>query len=319
MLRAIIDGSATPISTPLQAPYLPPVMPRNFLIVGGAEKAGTTSLYTYLAAHPAVCASAKKETDHFRAEDADLASYLRYFDDPTGSASLYVESSPAYLAESDRVAPRIASMLPDARLVFVLRDPVDRLRSSFRFYKSRLHVPDRMSFDAFVNACFEFERGDRRAAELGIREWHLKSLQRGRYERLLLAFTAVTPPERLLLVLHDELREDVRTCVQRVARFAGLDPAFFDSHLFTRENVSFLARRPGLQRLAIFFNDRFERLWRRHPALKRRLLAAYKRANERPLDRDELLPQTLELVQAYYAGTTLLLADLKQQSPSARL
>lgn len=283
------------------------------LIVAGAEKAGTTSLHTYLAAHPQVRASAKKETDFFRHPVRDLAPYLKFFGDR--DAHVLLESSPAYLAEAAAVAPRIAQWLPQARLVFVLREPIDRLKSSFRFYKSRLHLAQSMSLDRFVECCLAYEDGTLTPQRAGVQAWHLQALRRGRYEEQLPAFAAHIGAHRMLVLDHAALRDDVRRTVAQVARFAGIDPAFYERYGFARENVSFLARRAGIHRIAIGVNDRFESVWRRHPRLKQRLLALYKRLNARPLDPDQPSADTMARLQRYYAGTHALLDTLFPPAP----
>lgn len=290
-------------------------MTRRFLIVAGAEKAGTTSLYTYLAAHPGVCASLKKELDYFREPVADLDKYLAHFDGGAGTDRVCLESSPAYMAEAVAVAPRIAALLPQARLVFLLRDPIDRLKSSFRFYKSRLHLPEAMTFDDFVDRCFQYQEGGRSAAEVGYKDWFLKSLQRGRYEQQLDVFSRHFQPSQMMMVLYDDLRDDVAGTTQRVARFAGLDDGFFSTYQFGRDNVTFYAKGRALHRLALAVNNGFEKVWRRHPALKKRLLALYKRMNEKPIDPDAAHPDTVKRLKQFYAPTFAFMAS--QRLPAA--
>ena len=290
-------------------------MQHPVLIIAGAEKAGTTSLFAYLAAHPQVCASNKKETDHFRSADADLAGYQAYFTGwQQGQHRTCVEGSPGYMAESEAVAQRLAHCLPEAKLVFLLRDPIDRLRSSFRFYKSRLHLPDSMTFEQFANVCLAHEAGQATPAAAGIKSWHLSALGRGRYDLQLPHFEARFPAQHLLPIHYDDLRDDVRGTVMRAATLAGIDPAFYDGHEFGRENVSFLAKRSGLQRVAIYVNDRFEGVWRRHPQVKRKLMGLYKRVNERELESDPLTPTTLAALRDWYGPTYRLLSDLPRRA-----
>lgn len=280
----------------------------RYLIIGGAEKAGTTSLFSYFATHPQVCASSTKETDFFRGS-GQLRDYEQFFPG-AGPEQLRVESSPGYLALADTVAPRMAALVPAARLVFVLREPVDRLRSAFRFYKSRLHVPGEMSFDQFVTICLEYEAAKRTGDHQGLLAWHLQAVSRGRYERLLPCFETRFPRQQVLAVHYDRLRTDVAGLLGEIAAFAGVDPAFFSGRSFERENVSFLARRRGLQRLAIAVNDGLEGVWRRHPAAKRRLVHLYKRFNEKPLEPDALSADAARGLDEIYAPARALLARL---------
>jgi hypothetical protein len=277
-----------------------------YLIIAGAEKAGTTSLFGYLAAHPQVCPSLRKETDYFRRADATTEGYAAQFAASPGEAHVRMESSPGYLAEAEVVAPRLAAALPEARLVFVLRDPVERLRSCYRFYQSRLHVPAGMDFDTFVNGCLDHEL--QATNDLGLSPWHLLAAARGRYELLLPAFERTLPSEQCLVLPYERLRHDAAGISREIARFAGLDDRFFDDYAFERENVSFRARHGGFQRVAVAVNDSLQLLWRRHPRLKRSLLGWYKRMNAEPLREDALSPAVQARLDDYYLPTRLDLA-----------
>jgi hypothetical protein len=243
----------------------------------------------------------------------DLDGYLPYFASQQEQVLLFVESSPGYMAEAEEVAPRVAALIPQARLLFVLRDPIDRLRSCFRFYKSRLHVPDTMMFEQFVGECMAFEETGQAASSHGIKPWHLRSLRRGRYEEQLVHFDRQVPAAQHLTLLYDDLRDNMRDAMRRVCAFGGISDAFYDSHSFARENVSFLAERRSIQRVAIFVNDTFEVIWRRNPTLKRKLLGLYKRVNERPLESDELSYGAELKLRDWYGPTYTLLQRLRQQ------
>jgi sulfotransferase family protein len=107
------------------------------LFVAGAPKAGTTSLWRYLGQHPMIYMAPMKEPNYFsghrprgRPRVADEASYLRLFA-PGAEAKLRGEASPSYLWRADVAAPAIKRVSPAARIVIMLRDPVDRAHSSY--------------------------------------------------------------------------------------------------------------------------------------------------------------------------------------------
>ncbi|MBI3154214.1 MAG: sulfotransferase [Burkholderiales bacterium] len=286
----------------------------RFLIICGAEKAGTTSLYGYLATHPNVRPSIRKETDYFRSPHATLAGYRACFVMPEREGALCVESSPAYLAEAADVAPRLAAVVPQAHLVFILRDPVDRLRSAYRFYQSRLHVPADMDFGRFVSACLDAESGVFNPDIDRLKPWHQLAAARGRYERLLSAFDTHFAAAQRLLVPHAQLQSDPAWTTRAVARFAGLDPAHFQNTGFARENVSFAVRNRRIQRVAVKVNDSLEGLWRRYPELKRRLLSTYKRFNAKSLQEDALPTAVQERLDQYYQPTRQYMAAVARAS-----
>lgn len=275
----------------------------GFVIVGGAEKAGTTSLYGWLAVHPEVCPSLSKETDYFRGSAVDLDGYLARFPVLSGKQHVHLESSPGYLAEAETAAPAIARVVPGARMVFVLRDPVERLQSCYRFYQSRLNLPLEMSLDAYAALCLLYAHKPESARKAGVADWHLNALARGRYEQAMLAFQRSFPASQILLLDYRDLARDVKRTVQRVATFSGIDAAFFDEFAFVRENVSFAARNQSLQRVAIYVNDGLETVWRRFPLIKRRLLALYKSVNATPPEPAAFSASTMARLQAFYAPT----------------
>jgi len=107
----------------------------GFLIIG-AMKAGTTSLFQWLASHPAVFVPSIKEPNYF-SDDRAWMRGQRWYEDLftnarpgqiTGEASVsYTDPTRSALA-----ATRIARSLPDVRLLFVVREPAERLRSHYR-------------------------------------------------------------------------------------------------------------------------------------------------------------------------------------------
>jgi hypothetical protein len=105
----------------------PQVLPNLFII--GAAKSGTTSLHRYLDAHPEISMSEPKEPRIFA--DArwqeKLPDYAAMFSSP--GAPVRGESSTRYtrFPVSQGIPKRVASACPDARLIYVVRDPVDRI------------------------------------------------------------------------------------------------------------------------------------------------------------------------------------------------
>ena len=116
----------------------------RFLIIGGSNKCGTTSLFRYLGAHPDVRLSTTKEARFFyRNQHLDAAEvlqdYRKLFSAPGDSQAVCVEASPTYLHGAEAVATNIHRTLPAANLLFLLRDPAKRLVS---YYKSKFRQLD---------------------------------------------------------------------------------------------------------------------------------------------------------------------------------
>lgn len=102
-------------------------------LVCGAGKSGTTSLHSSLAAHPDVFLPETKEVDFFSQKwDNGLGWYRDRFRDADPD-QVVGEASPSYMTRAEEAAPRVAKTLPDADLVFILRNPVDRAYSQYRW------------------------------------------------------------------------------------------------------------------------------------------------------------------------------------------
>src|SRR5918992_1234170 len=106
----------------------------NFLIIGAA-KAGTTSLWAYLREHPQVFMAEPKELHFFVAASnwkRGLGWYESHFDRAKGSVAVG-EACGAYsrFPTHRGVPARIAGVVPDARLIYLVRHPIDRMVSNY--------------------------------------------------------------------------------------------------------------------------------------------------------------------------------------------
>jgi hypothetical protein len=176
-------------------------------IVLGAMKAGTTSLFRWLETHPNVALPQVKEPGFF-SDDAAWARGLEEYSElfmmaPSGFVT--GEASVAYSdpAVSRTVAHRIAATLPDARLLFLTRDPVARLRSHY-VHQVKRGRERRTLLEAIV---------DRKS------DYQLRS----RYLTCLEPFLEGSR-DRLLIVPMEAVFSESHQGWEKVQRFLGLDP-----------------------------------------------------------------------------------------------
>lgn len=208
-----------------------PPLPNFFLV--GASKAGTTSLYAYLAQHPDVFMCPVKEPNYFafagqemafrgpeddrrinRNTVTDLAAYRALFEGVRGERAIG-EASHWYLYHPE-AAGRIQALVPGARIVALLRDPVERAYSSF-YHMRRSGREPLADFRAAVAA-----EADRIAAGWA---WG-RYVQRGRYHEQLVRYYERFPAAQVLVLFYEDLRADPVALTQRVYAFLGVDPAF---------------------------------------------------------------------------------------------
>ena len=112
-----------------------PVLPT--FIVAGASKAGTTALWEYLKQHPEACMTWMKEPNYFISEGRHaryhlgITWYQSLFQGCEGAKAVG-DVSPACMTQPDSPG-LIFQTVPDVQLLFILRDPVERIYSQYRY------------------------------------------------------------------------------------------------------------------------------------------------------------------------------------------
>ncbi len=218
---------------------LPPALRRlkpGFVIIG-AQKAGTTSLYRYLRAHPRMRRPREKEPGYFSMRaDRPLAWYARRFPRaPTDRMTC--DASASYLRDP-RAPARLAEILPEARLVAVLRDPVGRAYSHYQHNVRRGREPRtfRRAVDDEIALGFPRDPMEDVAAGRPVdQRLRFGYLCAGLYAQQLERWHAAVAPERLLVVDSDDLRRRTQETVDAVTDHVGLPR--FRAPVLGRHNV----------------------------------------------------------------------------------
>lgn len=288
------------------------------LLIAGVGKAGTTSLYHYLSQHPDVCASAVKEPRYFRpnhehGELEPLQTYARHF--AHCRAERYVmEASPQYFKGGARCVELIRSTLDRPRLILMLRDPVARMWSEYRFRKSRLSLPAEMNFDAYVVRCEQVrDAGEPRTSENQPYYW----LAGGAYVDHIGAWLDGFGGD-LAIWFFEHLAEDPPGFVATACRWLGIDDAPAASFNYSIENKTEDVRHRALQRVALWVNKEGGPL-RNRRTLKAPLRGLYYALNRRA-NQELMSSQTRDRLQrSFSASNAALAAQLERRGRGGRL
>jgi Sulfotransferase domain len=255
-------------------------------------RSGTTSLARYLGTHPQLYVASNKELHFFDIRyDLGVDWYRSHFAD-AGPDQLAGEATPVYMY--DQLAPaRMAELIPDARLVVSLRDPVDRAYSHYwmRHERKQDELPD---FAAAVAA------EPRRLAANESSKADMGYLARGRYLWQLERLAQLYPRDRIHVLLFEDLRDHPAREYTAVTRFLGVDDHHVPDILGAKINGFQKLRSPKLRTLTLRKHPLLRKVVARvntvdaeyppiDPELRRRLvdeLADERRALERWLDRD---------------------------------
>lgn len=207
----------------------------SFVVIG-AMKSGTTALHLQLVRHPEVFLPERKEVDFFVEElnwPRGPGWYAEQFA-PAPAHAVAGEISPNYTKYPlfKGVPDRLARTLPDARLVYLMRHPVERMRSHWLHQLAAGRRPTRPAARALL------ESDD---------YLHCSS-----YGMQLQVFLEHFPREHVLLLRAEDFRADADAVLSRICRFIGVDPSRLppggqaESHRTEDKRVP----RPGLGRLA---------------------------------------------------------------------
>lgn len=202
----------------------PARMQPDFIIVG-AQKAGTSSLFTYLVQHPAVAAPMRKEIHYFDLNaDRHHSWYKAHFPLYKGAGWITGEASPYYLFHP--LAPkRIAARLPNAKIIIMLRHPIDRAIS--HYWHSRRHGYETLC----PQEAFEMEKRRLRhalervkAGTYQMEHQHYSYAARSCYSQQISAYLELFPAANVKIIAMEDLVRDPAKLVADTVSFLGLPP-----------------------------------------------------------------------------------------------
>ena len=211
---------------------------RPDLFIIGAPKCGTTSLYNYLQGHPEVFIPRPKEPNFFAAEryantrlsyPDDLDRYLALYRE-AGSARRIGDASTSYLESPDAPA-RIRDFQLDARIVAMLRDPVEMIHSLHGMRVAQGVEPKADFADAL-----EAERRRPGFGSLGDQS-SVHYRDRARYADMLPAWFATFGRERVNVIITEDMAADPEPIFVRLLEFLDIDRGYRPP-TFRRYNTS---------------------------------------------------------------------------------
>jgi hypothetical protein len=234
------------------------------LVIGGAPKCGTTSVFDWLVAHPEVCGSKSKEPfflmdeehplrrKYLNIHDHGLEAYARAFPKCTERQKIVVDGSSLYIYQ--KTAIDVLAKLPTRpRVLFLVRKPSERIFSLFNYYKNKANLPKDLSFPDFV------ARISNLSDPRDVLQWasraspYVLPLKYSQYVDFLAEWRERLDDQRVRVMLFETIRADPRRAMQDLCRCLGIDPSFYDDFQFAARNRTSSIRSYGVQRVANFF------------------------------------------------------------------
>jgi len=195
----------------------------DFIIIG-AQKAGTTTLFTLLSEHSKIYMPAGKEAPFFTQDELyekGLNAYLNQYFGSAPSNKLWGKATPHYLNDP-RAPERIARLQPDIKIIAILREPAERALSQFRM-SVRRGFEHRTFEQAIAEMMKPEELAEARKLPTGPASETRTYIVRGEYGRLLAPYFDIFPHKNILILFTSELESNPSAVLDKLFNFLGVN------------------------------------------------------------------------------------------------
>lgn len=284
------------------------------LVIAGVRKGGTTSLSQYLRQHPDICSSELKKVGYFLPlkygeSVGDISELTSHFEH-CGSQRYRMEATTGYFLGGAAIAEPMAEVLPDdARVIIVLREPVDALWSHYRFVRSHLRIDGELDFEGYIETSRQMMDS---GADLA-RENNAYVAYRGGFYLDPLTEWADAFGDRLRILFFDDLKTDAPALLVDLCEWLGIDTRAIDDFDLDVHNQSVQIGSRQLQRVALGVNRSAKKFFIRHKHVKRQLRSAYYRVNQDRGPKLSLDPEVRAQLQEVHATSNARVAELLQE------
>ena len=268
------------------------------LIIAGAHKAATTSLYTYLAGHPDIFGSGKKELDYFtplryKEQPESIENYKKYFAGRTNE-KYAIDASPAYMYGGKLLRDKMLEVLPEHKIIIILREPVDRFLSNYNWLRAKLFITPDEDLKIFIQKCIkEMEY------PLKDNNFYRRSIEEGMYNDFVPGWIDAYN-NNIKIIYFDKLITNPKAIMIDLAKWLEINETPFLNMEFVTENKTVFVKNKLMHSTALFFNNSFERVLRKNHQLKVKLRNLYYKINQEEKNNKIVDEESKELLHSTY-------------------
>ena len=231
------------------------------VLIAGAPKCGTGSVFSWLANHPKVCTSHVKETFFLmdnghpllnkscNYHEHGLDGYQTFFSHCDPDCDVILEATTHYIYQQTALDV-LSSLNPVPQVIFILRKPSDRVYSSFQYTKNNLANLDKtISFRQFTDI-IKSERAEPLINRLARDSAYVlrNDIKYSRYIDYIPAWVSRFGKERVHVFLFEDMKRDPRTFMRNLSKRIGIDPGFYEDYDFIPYNETFYIKNQVLHR-----------------------------------------------------------------------
>ncbi len=282
------------------------------VIIAGTNKAGTTSFFEYLAAHPSVCPAFIKQTFFFLNKewqkklqltslydyDKGIDQYNLFFRNYM-EEQLKLEASPEYLY-APGTAEKIFNFIENegGKIVFILRNPVSRFISLFHFGKQQGIIDRKCSFYDFLQ---------KSSVYTGNTNSSLMAYETGFYSKYLDNYVRLFEKDALKVYFFEDLMADAKTFMKNVCDDLQIDKTFYDNFKFTTHNKTITVKNRFLsdvykqvREFLIQHTFKSKMGYTTSMLLKKTITPIYRRVNLTELQKEKIPDADVQFLQQVY-------------------
>lgn len=212
----------------------------SYVIIGGSTKCASSALFIYLAEHPSISRSLIKEHRFFWTGDYELLKkgdnyfdgmekYDHVFDDKP-NAKYRLEATPDYLY-SENSAKLIKESLADVKMVFIIREPLGRLISWYKYSKQLKKITSETTISEYINVQLQ-------SNEISPFQ-HYRAVEQGRYGHYLQKYIELFGAESVMIIDYERLSLNPKEVMFELSGFLKIDSSFYKKYDFKIVNQSF--------------------------------------------------------------------------------
>ncbi len=204
----------------------------NLYIIIGAQRSGTTYLYTIFDEHPEICMAKPliPEPKFFLTEEYKKGKdfyFKKYFSNKNSNHKIFIEKSTSYY-ENEIVAKRISQDYKEAKILFLLRDPVERALSNY-FFSKKNNLENRSLKEVFLD-----EKPEPPLFK-NISVNPVNYLGRGEFINHIKMYLKYIPSNNFKIIFFNEIINNIDS-IQKLYKFLGVDNKFIPSSLLRKIN-----------------------------------------------------------------------------------
>lgn len=274
------------------------------LVIAGVAKAGTTSLFAYLAQHPDVCPADEKELYYFSAPRfgeplGPLPEYAAHFAH-CGEQRYVMEATPGYFFGGQPTITAMQRILPEPRVLLCLRDPVSRFASYYAFHLTQGHLDADLTPASYLAACRRLRADGSDRQREHVAYWGLSG---GCYAEAIDEWLDAFG-DRLLVVLFEDFVADPRRTLRQICAWADVSTGPVESIDVSAINRTARFRSPLLRVAQLQLRRRGAGLRGRAPALYAAAAKGYRALNATSRGIPKLEDETRDELADFYRDSS---------------